>query len=77
MCVCVQSASYFILAAALVKASVVPEIIASLDSLDDHLAYRTFLIGHALTAADFLVWGAIKGTFPLLPPTLSNVISRE
>ena len=62
MCVCAQSASYFILAAALVKASVVPEIIASLDSLDDHLAYRTFLIGHVLTAADFLVWGAIKGT---------------
>ncbi|KZV67990.1 glutamate-tRNA ligase [Peniophora sp. CONT] len=61
-----RSVSYFILANALVKASVVPEIIASLDSLDDHLAYRTFLIGHDLTAADFLVWGAIKGSLKIV-----------
>ena len=39
----------------------VPQIIASLDSLDDHLAYRTFLIGHDITAADWIVWGVLKG----------------
>jgi glutathione S-transferase len=44
-----------------VKTTLVPEIIAALDSLDDHLAYRTFLVGHEITAADLLVWGAIKG----------------
>ncbi|VDB94120.1 unnamed protein product [Peniophora sp. CBMAI 1063] len=61
-----RSASYYILAAALAKASVVPEIIASLDSLDDHLAYRTFLLGHTLTASDFLIWGAIKGSLKIV-----------
>ena len=50
-----------------------PEIIASLDSLDDHLAYRTFLVGHDLTASDFLVWGAIKGT-PLMPHKYNTVL---
>jgi glutathione S-transferase len=56
-----KSQQFFILANALGKTTVVPEIIASLDSLDDHLAYRTFLVGNDITAADFLVWGAIKG----------------
>lgn len=37
---------------------------ASLDSLDDHLAFRTFLIGHDISAADLIVWGALKGMQP-------------
>jgi glutathione S-transferase len=39
----------------------IPDIVALLDSLDNHLAYRTFLVGHNITAADFIVWGSIKG----------------
>lgn len=34
---------------------------SALDSLDDHLAYRTYLVGHDITAADWAVWGALKG----------------
>ena len=39
----------------------VPELIAGLDTLDDHLGYRTYLVGHEITAADLAVWGALKG----------------
>lgn len=42
--------------------TVVPEIIAALDTLDDHLAWRTYLVGHSVTPADWIVWGAIKAT---------------
>lgn len=38
-----------------------PEIVAALDSLDDHLAYRAFLVGHDISAADWIVWCALKG----------------
>lgn len=40
----------------------IPDILALLDSLDNHLAYRTFLVGHDITAADFIIWGSIKGS---------------
>jgi glutamyl-tRNA synthetase len=30
--------------------------------MDDHLAYRTFLVGHDSTAADWVLWGVLKGT---------------
>jgi len=36
-------------------------VVAGLDSLDDHLAFRTFLVGHNITTADLAVWGAVKG----------------
>lgn len=39
----------------------VPDVIAALDFLDDHLAYRTYMIGHQVTVADWHVWGASKG----------------
>jgi glutamyl-tRNA synthetase len=39
----------------------IPDILALLDSLDNHLAYRTFFVGHNITAADFIIWGSIKG----------------
>jgi glutamyl-tRNA synthetase len=35
-------------------------LVAVLDSLDDHLAFRTFLVGHEITVADWGVWGALK-----------------
>ena len=37
-----------------------PELVAALDSLDDHLAFRTFLVGHEMTVADWGMWGALK-----------------
>lgn len=57
----VQTSAYFALAKTLPKVTAFPEITAALDSLDDHLAYRTFLVGHDMTAADWIVWGALKG----------------
>jgi glutathione S-transferase len=45
--------------------AVFPEIVSALDSLDDHLAYRTYLVGHDVTAADWAVWGALKGALAL------------
>ena len=56
-----QASAYFALAKSLPTATAFPEITAALDSLDDHLAYRTFLVGHEVTAADLIVWGALKG----------------
>lgn len=38
----------------------------SANDLDDHLALRTFLVGHAVTAADAAIWGAIRTSPPLL-----------
>ena len=54
-------AAFFELAKKLPTVTAFPELTASLDSLDDHLAYRTFLVGHDVTAADLMVWGALKG----------------
>ncbi|QRW15084.1 glutamyl-tRNA synthetase [Ceratobasidium sp. AG-Ba] len=38
----------------------------AIDTIDDHLAYRTFIIGHALTAVDWAVWGALKSSIQAL-----------
>ena len=43
--------------------SAYPDAVVAVDTLDDHLVYRTFLIGHAITSADLTVWGAMKGKF--------------
>lgn len=37
------------------------EIAVALDSLDDHLAFRTYLISHDIMAADWILWGSLKG----------------
>ena len=56
------------------------DLSASLDSLDDHLAFRTFLVGHDITAADIMVWGALKGEdysiMPRLPLTTSTSVGN-
>ncbi len=39
-------------------------LVATLDSLDDRLALRTFLDGRDITVVDWLVWGAIRGENP-------------
>ncbi|EGN95580.1 hypothetical protein SERLA73DRAFT_113195 [Serpula lacrymans var. lacrymans S7.3] len=57
----VKTASYFTLAKSLITVTAFPDIVAAFDSLDNHLAYRTFLVGHDITAADWIVWGAVKG----------------
>jgi glutamyl-tRNA synthetase len=38
-----------------------PEINATLDILNNHLAYHTFLVGHEISASDWAIWGGIKG----------------
>ena len=57
----VQSLGYFALAKTLPTINAFPDIVAALDSLDDYLAFRTFLVGHEITAADWILWGALKG----------------
>ena len=39
-----------------------PDIISALNSLDDFLAYRTFLASHEISVADWMLWGTIRGT---------------
>ncbi|KIK58225.1 hypothetical protein GYMLUDRAFT_262571 [Collybiopsis luxurians FD-317 M1] len=56
------AASFFALAKNLRTVTAVPEIVASLDSLDDHLAWRTFVVGHQITSADWIIWGALKSS---------------
>lgn len=41
---------------------------SALNSLDDYLAYRTYLVGHDITSADWMVWGALKGAYLLNHP---------
>ncbi|EAU88705.1 glutamate-tRNA ligase [Coprinopsis cinerea okayama7 len=61
-----KSASYFALTTNLRTLAAFPEIVAALDSLDDYLAYRTYLVGHEPSAADWAVWGALKGNIKVL-----------
>jgi glutamyl-tRNA synthetase len=60
----VKTLRFFTLAASLRDVSAFAEIIAILDSLDDRLAFRTFLVGHEPTTADWIVWGSLKGIVP-------------
>ncbi|KZS88349.1 glutamate-tRNA ligase [Sistotremastrum niveocremeum HHB9708] len=57
-----KSAALLALAKTLPTITSFPDLVAGLDTLDDHLAYRTFLVGHTLTVADFAVWGSIKSS---------------
>ena len=43
-----------------------PVALQSADDLDQHLALRTSLVGHTVTAADAAIWGAIRSSSPLL-----------
>ncbi len=40
---------------------VISEIVATLDALDDYLTFRTFLVGPIVAAADWALWGSLKG----------------
>ncbi|KAJ3797214.1 glutamate-tRNA ligase [Lentinula aff. detonsa] len=57
-----KAASFFALAKTLRTAIAVPEIVTALDSLDDHLAWRTYVVGHDITSADWILWGALKSS---------------
>ncbi|KAJ7475885.1 glutamyl-tRNA synthetase [Mycena latifolia] len=37
------------------------KIIRILEELDDHLAFRTFLVAHGVSEADYVIWGSLKG----------------
>jgi len=43
-----------------------PVALQNADDLDQHLALRTYLVGHTVTAADAAIWGAIRSSSPLL-----------
>ncbi|KAH9950240.1 glutamate-tRNA ligase [Amylocystis lapponica] len=62
----VATPAYFTLAKTLPSLTAFPEITAALDSLDDHLAFRTVLVGHDITSADWIVWGALKGSVKII-----------
>lgn len=57
---CPQQADFLSLAKTLLTTNAYPDVVAALDKLDDHLAYRTFLVGHSLNIADLAVWGSLK-----------------
>ncbi|CAK5277313.1 unnamed protein product [Mycena citricolor] len=57
-----KSAAFYALAKNLASMSAVADLLTALNSIDDHLTYRTFLIGHEITTADWLLWGSIKGS---------------
>ncbi|KAH9930661.1 glutamate-tRNA ligase [Fomitopsis serialis] len=61
-----KTQAYFALAKSLPTVTAFPAIVAALDSLDDHLAFRTFLVGHDVSAADWIVWGALKGSVKIV-----------
>ncbi|KAF9469253.1 glutamate-tRNA ligase [Collybia nuda] len=61
-----KTPSFFALAKTLQTVAAFPETVAALDSLDDYLSFRTFLVGHEITAADWIVWGALKGSIKIL-----------
>ncbi|PCH37806.1 glutamate-tRNA ligase [Wolfiporia cocos MD-104 SS10] len=52
---------FFALAKTLQTVTSFHEIVIALDALDDHLAFRAFLVDHDIFAADWIVWGALKG----------------
>ncbi|KDR81710.1 hypothetical protein GALMADRAFT_221575 [Galerina marginata CBS 339.88] len=61
-----KTPAFFELAKNLRTLAVFPEIVSAMDSLDDHLAFRTFLVGHDVSAADWVVWGSMKGNIKIL-----------
>jgi glutathione S-transferase len=72
-----QSAAFLTLAKTLSGKLAFAEVTAALDSLDDHLAYRTFLVGHAVTTADAAVWGSLRGADMYSAPRTSVPTRRQ
>jgi len=69
-----KTKSFFALAKSIPSATAIAELTTLLNELNDHLAYRTFLVGHSITSADWIVWGSIKGQLPAHRPRLPVLI---
>ncbi|KAJ7583033.1 glutamate-tRNA ligase [Mycena floridula] len=67
-----KSAAFFALAKSIPTITAIPDLVHALNSLDDHLAYRTFFVGHEITGADWMLWGALKGSGKVLGLLKSN-----
>ncbi|KAG8948874.1 hypothetical protein FRC04_009212 [Tulasnella sp. 424] len=50
-----KSANFISTATTLPTVTTCPGVVAVLDNLDDHSAYRTFLVGHSIAVADIWV----------------------
>ncbi|RDB21094.1 putative glutamate--tRNA ligase, cytoplasmic [Hypsizygus marmoreus] len=61
-----KTPSFFALAKTLHTITAFPDVVSALDSLDDYLSFRTFLVGHTITAADWMLWGSLKGSIKIL-----------
>ncbi|KAH0583669.1 hypothetical protein H2248_009283 [Termitomyces sp. 'cryptogamus'] len=61
-----KTPSFFTLATSLRSITAHAELVAALNSLDNLLAFRTFLVGHSITSADWIVWGTLKGNIKVL-----------
>ncbi len=62
----IQGESFLTLATTLPRIEAFQDLVAALDTLDDHLAFRTFFAGPDVSYVDWVVWGAIKGWSDLL-----------
>lgn len=63
----IQSPYFIFLAQSLRGPNSYSSISRTFDILDNHLGYRTWLDGHDMTTADWILWGALKGTAILTP----------
>ncbi|KAF8636577.1 hypothetical protein AX17_003388 [Amanita inopinata Kibby_2008] len=61
-----KTSPFFALAASLRNLSVFADIVSTLDLLDDHLSFRTFLVDHVISSADWMVWGVLKGNIKVI-----------
>ena len=57
-----ETLAMFKLAHSLSTTAAFTDVVAALNSLDDHLTYKTFLVRRSISAADFVMWGAMKCT---------------
>ena len=68
-----QTPALVLSARALAKATVHPEVVSALEAFDDRLAYRTYLVGHDIGAADFVLWAALKSEHLILVTELGDL----
>lgn len=61
-----KAATYSAVARALPTVTGVSDILSTLDSINNHLAYHTFLVTNVITAVDWLLWGAIRASIRTL-----------
>jgi glutamyl-tRNA synthetase len=64
----IQASAFLSVAETLPSITSFPELVAALDSLDDHLTLRTFLLGNDVTIADWGVWGSLKCVWYAVEP---------